>query len=312
MLDAGTLLDPSFREPDPSPVDLPEAIEAGRAAVREMGALLRPLSEVDLALPWPWTGEGTQDVRTAAYLALAALHDGAGQAAEAARAAGLAPGPAGGALAAVSRARWDLHGILESLEAPTFDADPGAGRWTIRETVGHVSASQRAYAWFSAWWLARRDGPFPDFADPAHADALPTEEADSGGALPSVIARLDALVDLAVSLWSPADSETLGVQARWAGFPVTLASRMHRWATHMEEHTLQVDETLATLGVPVPEAHRLHRLLCRAWGDIEAAIFALSTPDARTAGSDPVAGDAIRVAVEGALTLVRDGVSAAA
>ena len=123
--------------------------------------------------------------------------------------------------------------------------------------------------------------------------------------------RIDALVDLAASLWSPADSDTLSVAARWAGFPVTLGFRTHRWATHMEEHTLQVDKTLAMLGVVDLEAHRLHRLLCRAWGDVEAVIFALSTPDARLAASDAVAGNAIRVAAEGALALVRDGASTA-
>jgi hypothetical protein len=311
VLDAGTLLDPRFRELDPSPVEVPDAIREGRAAVREMGRLLRPFSDADLGLPWSWTGEGTEDVRTAAYLALAALHDGAGQAADATRSAGLAAGPAGGALAAVSRARWDLHGILGSLDGSMFDADPGGGEWTIREAVGHLTASQRSYAWFSAWWLARRDGPFPDAADPSHGDALPNEEAESSGSLPVVMDRIDALVDIAVSLWSPADSDTLAVAARWSGFPVTLGFRTHRWATHMEEHTVQVDKTLAMLGAPIPEAHRLHRLLCRAWGDVEAVIFALSASDARMAASDAVAGNAIRVAAEGALALVRDGASTA-
>jgi hypothetical protein len=307
MLDAGSLLDPRFRELDPSPVDVPAAIGQGRAAIDAMGRLLRPFTDPDLGGPWSWTGEGTEDVRTSAYLALAALHDGAGQVADAVRGAGVAPGPAGGALAAVSRARWDLHGILESLDEATFDADPGGGEWTIRQAVGHVVGSQRSYAWYSAWWLDRRDGPFPDAADPTHAESLPSDEAEEGGSVPVVTARLDALVDLSVSLWSTADSATLAVPARWAGFPVTLGFRTHRWATHMEEHTLQVDKTLALLGVGIPEAHRLHRLLCRGWGDVESVIFALADPDARAAASDGVAGGAIRVAVESALELIRDG-----
>jgi hypothetical protein len=311
MLDAGTLLDPRYRELDPSPVAVPDPITEGRAAIHEMGQLLRVVPDRSLGLPWSWTGEGTEDVRTAAYLALAALHDGAGDVASALATAGLTPGPAGGALAAVSRARWELHGVLGPLTDATYDADPGDGEWTIRQAVGHIVASQRSYAWFSAWWLERRDGPLPDAADESHGDVLPSEEADGGGTRASVLRRMDALVDLSVALWSAADADTLAVPARWAGFPVTLGFRTHRWAAHLEEHTLQVEKTLAMLGAPIPESHRLHRLLCRAWGDLEAAVFALPAASVATASRHEVAGDAIRVAAESALTLVRDGVRAA-
>jgi hypothetical protein len=224
---------------------------------------------------------------------------------------GLAPGPAGGALAAASRARWELHGILGSLTAATYDADPGDDEWTVRQAVGHIVASQRSYAWFSAWWLERRDGPLPAEAEESHGDGLPSEEADGGGTLASVLHRLDALVDLSVALWSAADIDTLAVPARWAGFPVTLGFRTHRWAAHLEEHTLQVEKTLATLGAPIPETDRLDRLLCRAWGDLEAVVFALPASAVAMASRHDVAGDAIRVTAQSALSLVRDGIGAA-
>jgi uncharacterized damage-inducible protein DinB len=311
MLDAATLLDQRFRELDPS-VEVPDPIDAGRAAVREMGRLLRAIPDADLARRWSWTGEGTEDVRTSAYVALAALHDGAGQVASAVDAAGLVPGPAGGALMAVSHARWELHGLLDSLEEATFEADPGGGEWSVRETVGHIVEAQRSYAWFSAWWLDRRDEPLPDAADESHGDALPSVADDASGTRAALLARIDALVDLAVSLWSPADLATLSVPARWSGFPVTLGFRTHRWAAHIEEHTLQVEKTLAMLGAVPSESQRLHRLLCRAWGDIEAIVFALPSAVAGAAMRHDVAGDAVRVAVEGALRLVRDGADASA
>jgi hypothetical protein len=311
MLDAATLLDPRFSELDPS-VEVPEPIRAGRAAVGELGRLLAAIPDADLARPWSWTGEGTEDARTAAYIALAALHDGAGQVASAVDAAGLVPGPAGGALMAVSRARWELHGILESLEEATFEADPGGGEWSVREAVGHIVEAQRSYAWFSAWWLDHRAGPLPDAADESHGDALPSEADDASGTRAALLSRADVLVDLAVSLWSSADLATLSVPARWSGFPVTLGFRTHRWAAHMEEHTLQVEKTLTMLGAFPSESQRLHRLLCRAWGDIEAVVFALPSTAVGAAMRHDVAGDAVRVAVEGALRLVRDGAAASA
>src|SRR5262245_51749845 len=146
MLETATLLDPRFRELDPSGIRIPDPILEGRTAIHEMGRLLRAIPDDELGRPWTWTGEGREDVRTAAYLALAALHDGAGEVAGALSDAGAVPGPAGGALAAVSRARWEAHGILESISAATFDADPGGGEWSIREATGHIVESQRSYA----------------------------------------------------------------------------------------------------------------------------------------------------------------------
>jgi hypothetical protein len=310
-MDPTTLLDPRFRELDPAPVPLPEAIRDGRATIHEMGRLLRDIPDTDLGRPWTWSGESEEEVRTGAYLALAAIDEGAGEAVREIARAGLVPGPAGGALAAVSRARWDLHGVLESLSDETYDADPGGADWSIRQTMGHIVSSQRSYAWFSAWWLARGDEPLADAADQSHADALPHDDAEETGSRPAVLQRLDSLVDLAIALWSPADAETLAVRARWSGFPVTLGFRTHRWGAHLAEHTVQVDKTLVMLGAPIPETQRLHRVLCRAWGEIEAVVFALSAEDAERAASDAVAGGAIRVAAEGALALVGDAAGAA-
>jgi DinB superfamily len=310
-MDPKTLLDPRYLELDPAPIDVPDAIRDGRAAIHEIGRILRGIPDSDIGRPWTWSGESEEEVRTGAYLALAAFHEGAGETLRTVQSAGLTPGPAGGALAAVSRARWDLHGILESLDDETYDADPGGGEWSIRDTLGHVVTSQRAYPWFSPWWLARRDQPLPDAADESHGDPLPSEEAEASGSPPVVLQRLDSLIDLAVALWSPADADTLAVRARWAGFPVTLGFRTHRWGAHLEEHTLQVDKTLAMLGTSIAETHRLHRLLCRAWGDVEAVVFALPTHEASRAAADEVAGGSIRVATEGALALVRDAANAA-
>ena len=76
---------------------------------------------------------------------------------------------------------------------------------------------------------------------------------------------------------------------------------------HLEEHTLQIEKTLAMLGAIPSESDRLHRLLCRAWGDVEAVVFALPSASVEAAMRHDVAGDAVRVAVEGALRLVQDG-----
>jgi hypothetical protein len=78
-------------------------------------------------------------------------------------------------------------------------------------------------------------------------------------------------VDLGIDLWREASEAELAVPARWSGFAVDLGFRLGRWAPHLAEHTLQVDKTLASLGVRPSEGARLARLLAAAWGRLEAA-----------------------------------------
>lgn len=281
-MDATRLLDERLTRLDPAPVPLPSQLAAARASLGRIGERLAGIGDISLARPWTWIGEGRSDVRSAIYLAAMDLGAAAGEMERALASAGTAGGPAAGALAAVTRARWDLQGVLGALEEAILDADPGGGEWTVRETLGHIISSQRAYAWFSAWWLGRATEPrLPDRADESHGLPLPADEAERSGTLSTLRARLDALVDLSAWLWAPADEAALATPARWSGFRVDVGFRTHRWAAHLAEHTIQVDKTLALLGLVPTEVQRLHRHLYRAYGDLEATLFgrAWATPE---------------------------------
>jgi hypothetical protein len=293
-------------------VPLPPPLAAARESLALIGEHLAGIPDGALERPWAWTGESRSDVRSAIYLAAMELQAAAGRMTRTLAAAGLAGGPAAGALAAVTQARWDLHGVLAPLGDATLDTDPGGGEWTVRETLGHIIDSQRAYAWFSAWWLGRADEPdLPAQADEAHGLPLPSERAQREGTLDHLRARLDALVDLSAWLWEPADEAALATPARWSGFRVDVGFRTHRWAAHLAEHTIQVDKTLALLGRAPTEVKRLHRHLYRAYGDLEGTVFGHSWAALERAGQDAPVGAALAEALERTATLV-DGAAAAA
>ena len=56
-------------------------------------------------------------------------------------------------------------------------------------------------------------------------------------------------------------------------FAVEIGFRIGRWSSHLREHTIQVEKTLAMLGHTPTEVDRLIRLILAGWGQAEAAVY---------------------------------------
>ena len=83
------------------------------------------------------------------------------------------------------------------------------------------------------------------------------------------------------------DESRLATPARWSGFAVDVGFRLGRMSSHLQEHTVQVEKTLAMLGHGIRETDRLLRLVLRAYGRLESAVFAMPSAIA-DAGRDHV------------------------
>jgi hypothetical protein len=165
---------------------------------------------------------------------------------------------------------------LFPLDAATWDAPPGGEEWTIRQTLGHVIAAQRAYAATSGWWqLQELPGNDPDLPRVPEEifDALPSDEAEGEGTPANVRERLDDVLDRATERLAGLPEDRLACGARWSGFPVDIGFRMARWSSHIREHTIQVEKTLDMLGHRPSEVDRLIRLILAAWGRTEAEVY---------------------------------------
>jgi uncharacterized damage-inducible protein DinB len=287
---AGMKVDPVLERFGPPPTTpVPAWVTDARSALTAAADAVLGLDERELNRRWWWREDrdGETEVRYAFYRALEALERAAGAASE--RVASTGARPAGAApFAHATAARWDLHGALAPLADVDLDADPGGGEWTIRQTLAHIVHVQRAYPAFASWWLSREQTPdlpasIPDGVD----DGFPEEEADGVGSLAEIRGRLDSAMDGAAERMATLDESQLAAPARWAGYPVDVGFRLGRMSSHLQEHTVQVDKTLAMLDRPPPEAHRLVRLVFRAYGRAEAAVYGLSSSMAG-AGREPL------------------------
>jgi uncharacterized damage-inducible protein DinB len=245
------------------------------------GALRDLLAVRDDALeaPWTWPDHGELDRRSGFFRIIEDLD--AATAGLVARGGGR---PTDQALVAPATvARWELIGLLAPLTEADLDADPGGGEWTVRQTVAHIIASQHSYGVYTAWWCDQAIGASDErlpFAPEGLDDPAWDEAVAANGSLDQVRSRLHVALEEAAARLSDLSSDDLALGARWSGLPVTIAVRQGRWASHITEHTVQVDKTLVWLGRQPSEVERLVRLVAAAWGRLEANAWPRPTDEA--------------------------------
>jgi hypothetical protein len=280
------VLDPFVLEYAPGTVvSLHPALVRLRQAFHDTFELLGTIPDERLTSLWVWDGNEI-NVRYAFYRTLEIIESSTAQVARAI--GGAESSEAREAVGATSAARWELQGLLAGLSDSDLDADPTGGEWTVRQTMGHIIGGQRGYAWGSSYWISVRAEPKP--AGPRRAPdelftSMPEDDAEATGTLAEVRQKLDDIVDTTSSRFATLSTDEMDSAAGWYGFPVTVAFRMWRGPSHIEEHTVQVEKTLDMISHGATEVERLVRLNHRAMGRLEALVFGRSADQVDAAGA---------------------------
>jgi hypothetical protein len=274
---ASPMQDPLIEYATIPPVPVHPAVPAARRPIARMVEALLAVPDGVLDAHWDWRHVETGDVELRyGFYRIHELLEAAITAIEVGRsgAGGASIGPAVPPLADMAAARWELHGVLLPLRDDDWDADPGGGEWTVRRTVAHIIGSQRSYGWYNAWYLTKGVvGAEVDRPSDEEFPPEPTDDEDGVGDPAAVLARFDEIVDANVAASAGLSPEAMGVSARWSGVPVTIDFRLGRYGSHIREHTIQVDKTLAMLGRQPTEVERLVRLILGTYGRLEASLI---------------------------------------
>jgi hypothetical protein len=271
-----------------APIQLAPEVLAIRAAVDGAGRRLLSVPDDRLEQLWLWPGSSSEvDVRYGFFRLFELMEIARGSVVAALASSGVVPAPGARRGSASTVARWSLHGLLLPLGDAALDRDPGNGEWPIRETMGHVLNTQRFYSRFTAWWLTQAPAPAAPVPDALGTD-VPERSVEAAGSMDDVRAKLDDLVDLSMACLGGLSQEQLDVPARWSGGEVTVGFRVGRWASHLREHTIQVEKTLVMLDRPIPEVERLIRMAFEAYGRLEETVFGLDADDVSGSGAGSV------------------------
>jgi hypothetical protein len=269
--------DPLFQYTDDiAPRPIPDALLAARLDVLAAVHDLATIPDADMEKPWAWKGDSEIELRYAFYRISEEFERAGIDAAAALRKAGADRGRAADLIAPGTAAQWDLHGLLLLLPDAAWDAKPGGEEWTVRETLGHIIGSQRAYAAVTAWWQAQGlpvDSSLPT-ARPNHIyDVLPSDEDEGAGTPAEVLERLVDVFDQSTERLAGLPPDRLAYGTRWVGFALDIGFRLGRWSSHVREHTIQVEKTLVMIGHTSTEVDRLIRLILAEWGRAEAVVY---------------------------------------
>jgi hypothetical protein len=160
-----------------------------------------------------------------------------------------------------------LRGLLAGIDDDLLDRAPAEGEWSVRRTMVHAIEVERSYRANTQHALVRGDDeplkltaerrPKPDPADTAGGvldilAAFAARRAETDAAL----AGLDADQMVRPSQWGPYE----------VSHQVDVRFRLHRFASHIVEHTVQCEKAIASLGVTLNDPRSVVQAIGAARG----------------------------------------------
>lgn len=162
-------------------------------------------------------------------------------------------------LALAQRAFGDLCGVLVGRDDRLLDASPGGDSWSVRQVLKHLLYVERSYATTTMYAAHRSDSDpvaIPESRRPRE------DENDSAGGFARIIDRFAVLRAQSDALLGALPEATLTRPTIWSDYEVDVRFRLHRFASHLIEHTIQCERAFDALGAPQGEARAIVR---RIW-----------------------------------------------
>jgi DinB superfamily len=217
------------------------------------------LDEAELARPWVWRGRPL-DVRYALYRALEEAQEAY------VRATAEPHSEARRILALAQRAFGDLRGLLVGLPPDVLATAPRPGEWSVREVVAHVVLVEQRYMLHTLYAVERSDTDPVRLPDSRLPPLAPT---DDGSRVDAILARLGSARAETNRRLGDVSTGAMTRPTTWAGNDVDVRFRLHRFGSHVVEHTVQCEKTLASRDWRPTEGQRIVRRVTAALGELE-------------------------------------------
>jgi len=249
------------------------------STVENFASFTHPFTEADLNRPWDWKGY-EEGVRFAFFRTCEQLCELAARL-EVERAASSHP------LTVVQRILGQYHSAYRDLQAVLLGVTdeqaaqiPAEGEWPLRQVLAHIVDAERGF--FTAISLGLehvRKGNAEPFEITEQiwnnfwADA-PFRELSENGSLSQILAYYATLhARILREFTALPDAELRLLLRYWEPEPFSLEFRLGRFSSHLRQHTIQAEKTLAMLSLPPSETHRLLRNIYQALAAIESVTI---------------------------------------
>jgi len=245
------------------------------SAIESFAAATHHFTDADLDRPWAWK-DYDEGVRFAFFRTCEQLCELAARL-EIQRAAGAHPFTvAQRILGQYHTAYRDLQAILLGVTDEQAARIPKEGEWPLRQVLAHIVQADRGFLTVNALGLDHiRKGiaaPFEmteDIWNNFWADA-PFRELSENGSLSQILAYYATLHARILREFNALAEAELSLLLRyWEPEPFSLEFRLGRFSSHLRQHTIQAEKTLAMLSLPPSETSRLLRIIFNALAAVE-------------------------------------------
>ncbi len=160
-----------------------------------------------------------------------------------------------------------LRGLLAGVDDDMLDRAPAPGEWSIRETLEHAIGVERSYRANTQHALVRRD----DEPLSLPADRRPQPDpADTNGGVHDILAAFATRRAETDAALAGLDPRQMTRPSKWgslsAAHGIDVRFRLHRFASHIVEHTVQCEKALQSFGVALDDARAVVRSIGAARG----------------------------------------------
>jgi uncharacterized damage-inducible protein DinB len=169
-----------------------------------------------------------------------------------------------------------LQAILLGVTDEQSAQDPAEGEWPLRQVLAHIVQADRGF--FTVNFLGL-DHIHTGKAEPFEiteeiwnnfwADA-PFSDLFESGSLSQILAYYAVLHARILREFAALTDAELDLPIRyWESEPYSVEFRLHRFSSHLRQHTIQAEKTLAMLSLPPSETRRLLRIIYMALAAVE-------------------------------------------
>ncbi len=245
------------------------------STVAQFASWAASLADADLDRPWTWK-DYEEGVRFAFFRTCEQLSTLAARL-EAERAASSHPYTVAHCILGQYHAAYrDLQAVLLGVTGDLAAQPPAEGEWSLREVLAHIVQAERGFLTAAVLGLDHlrqgKAGPFQMTEEAWNAfwvDA-PFKDLSETGSLSQIAAYHAPLHARILREFTGLSEMELGLPIRyWEEESYSLEFRLHRFASHMRQHTIQAEKTLAMLGRPPSESLRLLRAISAALAAVE-------------------------------------------
>ena len=254
-----------------------------KRAVEDFTAVMLPLSEKDLELPWTWKDHDEEGIRFAFFVTLQELR----QLAVVLAALRAKPTRAQHILSPYHAAFMDLQAALLGISPTDAERAPAEGEWTVRQVYSHILRTDIGFTAVVRYALEGHrshhwtSDPIPE-EDYPRLYGLSEREYDElvEGPFEGLLTYHRELHPAILEEFSNISDEELEWPSTfWEETRFPIQHRLHRYEAHFVQHTVQIDKTLAAIGFAPSESKQLLRKIYAALAEAEGMMIGAEKTD---------------------------------